>query len=128
MNKFILAVDIDDTIIKKEKDYVPRVLLPGSKEVLNWAKDKGCYIIIWTCRYGDMLKQALDFIDKQGIKYDIVNNNAPWLEIETSRKIFYDLLIDDRALGFTIDWENIKQLIRKEIIKNLVNEIIKVFK
>jgi hydroxymethylpyrimidine pyrophosphatase-like HAD family hydrolase len=100
MKQYILAVDFDGTIVKTEDDYVPRSLMPNVKTVLDWARDKGCYIIIWTCRSGKMLKQAIDFLDKQKIPYDAVNKNAPWISFQTSQKIYYDLLIDDHAMGY----------------------------
>lgn len=121
MSRFILAVDVDGTIIKSEDDYVPRSLMPNVKTVLDWAHDKGCYIIIWTCRNGKMLKQAIDFLDKNKIPYDAVNENSPKVNFKTSRKIFSDFYIDDRS--FDIDWLKIKQKIQKEFVSSLAKEI-----
>jgi len=121
MKQYILAVDFDGTIVKTEDDYVPRSLMPNVKTVLDWARDKGCYIIIWTCRSGKMLKQAIDFLDKQKIPYDAVNKNHPKVDFETSRKIFASYYIDDRS--FDIDWLKIKQKIQKELVANLAKEI-----
>ncbi|MDD5649611.1 MAG: hypothetical protein PHF86_04225 [Candidatus Nanoarchaeia archaeon] len=119
--KLILAVDFDGTIIKDEKDYVPRELIPNAKEVLKWAHEKGCYIILWTCRSGKMLKQATDFLDKNNIAYDAVNENAPTTNFKTSRKIFSDYYIDDRS--FKINWLEIKKEIAKRLVVKVADEI-----
>lgn len=119
MRPFILAVDFDETIAKQEKDLVPRVLLPNSKEVINWAHDNGCYVILWTCRRDDALIAALDFLKKQNVNYDTVNDNCPGFE--TSRKIYADFYVDDKS--FEIDWLEIKKTIRKRMINKSVKEI-----
>jgi hydroxymethylpyrimidine pyrophosphatase-like HAD family hydrolase len=122
MSPLIIAVDFDGTTVKNEKDYVPRTLLPNAKEVINWAHEKGCYVIIWTVRNGDMLQQMIDFLKTNGIKYDAINENYPQLGIETSKKIYYDLIIDDRGLC-DINWLEIKKIIKKKMIEKLANEI-----
>jgi hydroxymethylpyrimidine pyrophosphatase-like HAD family hydrolase len=121
MQQLILAIDFDGTTVKTEKDYVPRSLMPNAKEVINWAHDKGCYIIIWTCRSGKMLTQATDFLKKNKIKFDAVNENKPDVDFQTSNKIFSDFYIDDRS--FEINWLNIKEQIKKKILEKQADEI-----
>jgi hydroxymethylpyrimidine pyrophosphatase-like HAD family hydrolase len=121
-NSFIFAIDFDGTIVKNEKDYVPRTLLPNAKEVINWAKNKGCYIIIWTVRSGDILKPVIDFLKANGVKYDAVNENYPELGIETSRKIYFDYCVDDHCCE-KIDWLEIKKILKKKMIQKLADEI-----
>lgn len=121
MKQFIIAVDFDGTLIKDEKDYVPRTLLSNAKEVLKWAHEKGCFIILWTCRSGKMLKQATDFLKANKIHYDVVNDNAPRTDFETSRKVFADYYIDDRS--FEIDWLKIKKEIAKKMLSKIADEI-----
>ena len=122
MSSLIIACDFDDTLAKLEKDYIPKTLLPNAKEVINWASEKGCYVIIWTVRNGEMLQSMIDFLKTNGIKYDAINENYPQLGIETSRKIYYDLIIDDRGLC-DINWLEIKKIIKKKMIEKLANEI-----
>jgi hydroxymethylpyrimidine pyrophosphatase-like HAD family hydrolase len=126
MKKFILAVDVDGTIIKNENDYVPRTLMPNVKEVLDWAHKKNCFIILWTCRSGAGLQQAVNFLKQKEIPFDAVNENYPNLGIETSNKIFASYYIDDRS--FEINWLEIKKVIAKKIIEQLVDEIIELSK
>lgn len=121
MKPLILAVDFDGTIIKNEKDYIPRTLLSNAKEVINWAHKKGCYIIIWTCRTGDMLKPMIDFLKKHNVEYDTINENYSKVNFETSRKVYADYYIDDRS--FYIDWTNIKKEIANKMIKLMAEDI-----
>ena len=100
--------------------------MPNVKKVLDWAKKKNCYIIIWTCRDGKELKQAEKFLKEKKIPYDDINENAPWLDFKTSRKIFYNLLIDDRCID--IDWLKIKKLIVKRLISRIADDIEKLEK
>lgn len=124
--QFILAVDFDGTIAETEDDYIPRKLMSNVKQVLDWAKKKNCYIIIWTCRSGKLLQQARKFLKDKNISYDIVNENVPWIDLETSRKIYYDFLIDDKC--FEIDWLKIKTLISKKLISKFADQIEKLEK
>jgi hydroxymethylpyrimidine pyrophosphatase-like HAD family hydrolase len=121
MKPLILAVDFDGTIIKNEKDYVPRTLMPNAKEVIEWAHKKGCYIIIWTCRSGEMLQQMSEFLKSNKIVYDMINDNYPQVGFVTSRKIFSDFYIDDRS--FDINWMEIKHMISKKMIAKMAEEI-----
>jgi hydroxymethylpyrimidine pyrophosphatase-like HAD family hydrolase len=122
MSSLIIACDFDDTLAKLEKDYIPKTLLPNAKEVINWAHKKGCYVIIWTVRSNDMLQLMIDFLKENDIKYDAINENYPELGFETSRKIYYDLIIDDKGLC-DINWLEIKRIIKKKMIAKLANEI-----
>jgi hydroxymethylpyrimidine pyrophosphatase-like HAD family hydrolase len=121
MKPLILAIDFDGTLIKNEKDYVPRAFLPEAKEVVNWAHEKGCFIIIWTCRSGKMLQPAIDFLKNNDVKFDKVNENYPQVGFETSNKIYADFYIDDRS--FDIDWKEIKKMIAKKAIQKMADEI-----
>jgi ribonucleotide monophosphatase NagD (HAD superfamily) len=119
--KLILAIDFDGTIIKDEKDYVPRELMPNAKEVLKWAHEKGCYIILWTCRSGEMFKQATSFLKDNEIHYDIANQNIPSIDFQTSSKVYADYYIDDHS--FKIDWLEIKKEIAKKLVAKVADEI-----
>jgi hypothetical protein len=126
--RLIIAVDFDDTIALKAPTYpasmVPGALLPNAKEVINWMYDRGCYIILWTCRCGDVLKLATDFLDKNGIKYHSVNENWPGLPFITSSKICADFYIDDASLGTIINWLEIKKMIKEKLIQKIADEIV----
>jgi hydroxymethylpyrimidine pyrophosphatase-like HAD family hydrolase len=122
--KLIVAIDFDNTIANSTADYVPVYIKPGAKEVINWAHTHGCYIIIWTCRAGKMLRQVIKFLKDNGVKYDKINENYPLLDFDTSRKIYYDVLIDDRNLGFVVDWRSIRDMLKQKLLQKLAGELI----
>lgn len=124
MKPLILAIDFDDTIAYKTDDLIPVMFLPFAKEVINWAYDRGCQIIIWTCRPTEKRRSMKDFLKANGVRYNKINKNADGVNFTNSRKIFYDLCIDDRNYGAEIDWMKIKQTIKKLLIGKLAEEIL----
>ena len=98
----VVAVDFDGTITQQH-DY-PEIgaINPLAKMVLPGLKKSGVVLILWTCREGQHLKDAVDFCKFHGIEFDAVNENAPNLPFSTSRKIYADIYIDDRAIP--VDW------------------------
>jgi hydroxymethylpyrimidine pyrophosphatase-like HAD family hydrolase len=114
--KRIIAVDFDGTIVKQEDDLNCRefVLLPYAKEVVSWIYDN-FYVILWTCRTGQMLQNAIDFLDRRGIRFHAVNKNASFLTFETSAKIFADYYVDDRARY--VDWLKIQERLQKRYLE-----------
>lgn len=102
----IIAIDFDGTIVA---DKYPEIgeLMPGAHAVINLLYTKGHYIIINTCRTGDHLAAALNFLHEKRIKFDIVNDNHPDLtkQYGVTRKVFADVYIDDRNLGGFPGWK-----------------------
>lgn len=96
----IIAVDFDGTLCENAW---PSIGAPNL-EVINYLKEQqadGARLILWTCRTGDDLIEAVAwcFINHE-IAFDAVNENLPD-KIEEfgcdSRKICADEYIDDRA-------------------------------
>lgn len=94
-----VAVDFDGTVVR---EHWPKIgpLKFGAKWVLKWAALRGHRLILWTCREGDLLKEAQRFLESHGIEFHAINNNLPE-RIEryctNPRKVGADLYIDDRA-------------------------------
>ena len=97
----IYAVDFDGTITKEN---VFPLLGEPNKPVIDHIKQlqKHNIIILWTCRCGKHLDEAIAFCAEVGIRLDYVNKNVPEL-IEKygndCRKIFADYYIDDKAIN-----------------------------
>lgn len=99
----IVAVDFDGTIVTPEFPNIGR-LRAGAKEALLRLQEMGYYVIIWSCRDGDWVTKAQDFLREQGIPFDAFNENAArtlkpdgdWPGINP-RKIFANLYIDDQS-------------------------------
>lgn len=63
---------------------------------------QGNKIILWTCRVGERLQEAVEWCKQYGLEFDAVNENLP----ETieywdgeSRKVFADVYIDDKSVN-----------------------------
>lgn len=100
--KTIYAVDFDGTLSNGE---YPNVGEPNLAliEHLKKKKDKGqATLILWTCRGGESLQEAIDYCKKYGLEFDYVNDNdAEMIEKynNNNRKIYADVYIDDHAIN-----------------------------
>lgn len=97
----VIAVDFDGTLSFAKYPGVgnPNKKLFGS---LVLEQLKGAKIILYTCRTGEQLKDAVEFCREQGLWFDAVNENLPD-NIEyyggDTRKINADVYIDDKAVN-----------------------------
>lgn len=114
-HKLIIAVDFDGTIV----DHMFPIIGPERLNAfyfLRKLKEEGHKLILWTCREGVYLQHAIDYCEHNGVTFDAVNDNVKGINFETSRKIYYDLLVDDRNLKWYNDsWESIYNEIQKVI-------------
>lgn len=72
----IIAVDFDGCICK---DMFPNCGLPNF-DVINdaiVARQNGAKVILWTCRVGELLDNAVAFCKNYGLEFDAVNENIP---------------------------------------------------
>jgi hypothetical protein len=95
----VIAVDFDGTLVKNE---YPKIGTPNlaTFDLCKKAKENGMKVILWTCRTGDLLQEAVDFCESRGLVFDAINDNVgevkAWLGVNP-RKIYADLYIDDRS-------------------------------
>lgn len=90
----IIAVDFDGTL---QIDGEPNLALIGN---LMRAKRSGAVLILWTCRAGNRLADAVAFCRQHGLQIDLVNENAPQIVRQLGynpRKVLADVYIDDKA-------------------------------
>lgn len=102
---FILAIDYDGTIISNKG--FPRL---DVIEKIKEFKKLDSEIILWTCREGKLLEDAVAECKELGLEFDAVNENAPsqkeYMEqmkakgmLLAIRKIFANFYLDDRAFN-----------------------------
>ncbi len=108
-----IAIDFDRTIARTD-NFVIAGEVPGAKEAICKLKEAGHYIIINTCRTEDTLLDAINWLLRQGIPFDRVNDNEP-VNVEAygsnSRKIYADVYVDDRQVGGLPAWSEIYEYI-----------------
>ena len=97
--KRIYAVDFDGTLAETK---FPEIIKPYFSMFMTCKeiKRRGDILILWTCRCGKDLEDAVEFCRKHGLEFDYVNENVPE-NVEKfgndSRKIFAHEYIDDKA-------------------------------
>ena len=117
--RFCVAVDFDGVLARKAWPAVGEEM-PGAMSFLKWIGEQGWWIVLWTCRSGKKLDDALDWLAERGFE------SAWWTAINAtpqpitaqygydSRKIGYHAIVDDLAIGFPAnsdgepDWDRIK--------------------
>ena len=94
----VFAVDFDGTLCKS---IWPEIGEPNLT-LIEWIKEKrreGNKIILWTCREGKLLDEALAWCKDKGLEFDAVNDNTPELIKlfgNNPRKVSADYFIDDK--------------------------------
>ena len=113
-----IAVDFDGTLIFNKYPALENPNMDLINFILKYRKH---YIwVLWTCRSGQMLQEAVDYMKSFGIEFDYVNENRPDAIEEWNndcRKVWADYYIDDKNIS-------LKQLKNKRImewIKNLTS-------
>lgn len=111
----IIAVDFDGTLCQ---DRYPEIGAPqtGAVEGMRRLKAEGHYLIIWTCRTGGLLLEAINWLLEHGIPFDRVNDHNPdnvRLYGEGGPKVYADVYIDDRNLGGFVGWPLALSMIRE---------------
>ena len=96
----IIAVDFDGTLCLNKWPNIGK----ANRSIIEWLKQErlnGTKLILWTCRTGEMLDQAVNWCEHRGLIFDAVNENLPE-SIERfgsdCRKIFADMYLDDKAV------------------------------
>ncbi|MEA5061844.1 MAG: hypothetical protein VB054_00730 [Petrimonas sp.] len=113
----IIAVDFDGTIVK---DTYPEIgePMPGAIDTLKKLKKEGYQLILWTCRSGLLLAQAVTYCANMGIRFDAINAN-PRSEVikwkSDPRKVGADIYIDDRGLGKLPSWNEIYKIVHRRV-------------
>lgn len=115
----IIAVDFDGTITTETNltDFsLDTPLQPHCHAVLTRLKNRGCRIILWTCRAGVHLDEAIRYCELNGIPIDYVNENIPELPWD-SRKIYADYYVDDLSFdkdSREIDWLEVEREVMRD--------------
>ena len=107
----VVAVDFDGTITKDNQ--FPKIgeVREGCKEAIEVIR-RSNKVVLWTCRSGKYLDEAVAFLKANGIEVDGVNAD---IYTPTDRKIMADIYIDDKNIFCDeIDWYKIKEYFEKQ--------------
>lgn len=104
--KLVVAIDFDGTIVKDKWPEIGkfRWLARPVLDWLFWSRQHE--LILYTCRESNLLINACEFLVREGIHFDWINENPERLILKygtNCRKISADWYVDDRA-GFLWWW------------------------
>ena len=105
----VIAVDFDGTLCEHK---FPNIGDPNWEMIhyIQWRQRHGAKIILWTCRTGGKLDEAVKWCEERGLFFDAVNENIINVVNQYGsecRKVFADEYYDDRAKHiFTLPYIN----------------------
>lgn len=91
--KIIIAYDYDDTVFdfhNKKRTYENVIQL--LKEFREYA-----YFIVYTASSDERYPEMIEYLDKNDIPHDSINENIPNINVPKGGKLYYNILLDDRA-------------------------------
>lgn len=102
----VIAIDFDDTITEYSEYPITGALRPRAVEVIKKLQHHyDC--ILWTCRSGESLVEAIKILADAGIMFSYVNSSP--IGCGTGPKILADIYIDDKNFGCRVDWDEIEK-------------------
>lgn len=96
------AIDFDGTLVDHiwpDPTFRPRLATIAR---VKQRKAEGDKLILWTCRTGEALQQAIDYLrDEHDLTFDAHNENIPNpnYAFPTSAKVYADYYLDDKAIN-----------------------------
>lgn len=96
----IYAVDFDGTLCESIYPGIGAPNLYLIKHLIKRRKE-GNKIILWTCREGERLSDAIEWSRSLGLEFDAINDNLPEIIEErghNSRKVYANVYIDDKYM------------------------------
>lgn len=113
-----IAIDFDGTIVEHKYPQIGKEI-PFAIATLKRLQDDGHRLILWSCREGRLLEDAIAFCRERGVEFFAVNSNYPDEDVDAdairSRKLKADMFIDDRNIGGLPDWGVIYEMISNEM-------------
>ena len=112
----IIAVDFDGTIVENQ---YPKIgpEHPFAIETLKMLIRDHHRVVLWTCREGALLEEALQWCRERGVEFYAANRDYPEETTDNNphftRKLKADIFIDDRNVGGLPDWGTIYRMVSR---------------
>lgn len=110
----VFAIDLDGTVWKEAYPGIG-LIIPEAINSIKEIKNLGHTIIIWTCRQGKLLEDAVNTLKRYNVPFDFINENDPErikLYGSDCRKIGADFFVDDRNVGCW-SWNDVLEVARR---------------
>ncbi len=92
--RIVVAYDFDNTVYdyhKEGHDYSEVI------ELIHQLHEAGAYLMVYTARPQTELYKVRNYLDENRIPYDSVNKMPDFLPFTENKKLYYNILLDDRA-------------------------------
>lgn len=113
----LIAIDFDGTIVENKYPDIGEER-PFAIETLKMLIRDHHRIVLWTCREGQLLDEAIGWCRERGVEFYAVNHDYPEETTDNNpyftRKLKADIFIDDRNLGGLPDWGTIYRMISQD--------------
>lgn len=124
----IIAIDFDGTIVENRYPEIGHER-PFAIDTLKMLQQDRHQLVLWTCREGQLLEDALQWCRERGVEFYAANRDYPEETTDNnpyfSRKLKVDLFLDDRNLGGLPDWGTIYKMINQRLKwDDLIDEIV----
>lgn len=90
--KLVIAYDFDGTVYDFHKEGFTFKMVP---ELLRECKEQGAHLIVYTANSD--IEFIKNYLDANNIPFDYINENPPELNLPKGGKLYYNILLDDRA-------------------------------
>lgn len=110
--KYVLCIDFDHTLCNSDYPKCGDEIKPICDYIRYIQQTPYMEIILWTCRSGDTLIDAIKWCKEHGITIHQVNRQGYFDDTlyTESRKVFCNCLIDDTSYSFDIkDFEEFNE-------------------
>ena len=107
----VIAVDFDGCLHSGQWPCIGKENWQAINELIR-RKAEGDKVILWTCRAGKKLDEAVMWCKNRGLKFDAVNENLPeFIRIfgGDCRKVFANEYWDDRSVPVIAGHTQVKQ-------------------
>lgn len=99
----IIAIDFDGTLVDDQFPEIGEPIWPMVDAVwrLGFTDHE---LVLWTSRVGEKLEEAVKWCEEHDLKFASINSNTPGNLSQYGtdpRKVFADIYIDDRTVGYT---------------------------
>ncbi len=96
----IIAVDFDGTLVTDKYPEIGTIKYLFGRFIEAKKRMPDVRLILWTCRDGERLEEAVQFCKENGLEFDAVNKNIPEVIAmfgKDTRKIYANEYWDDKV-------------------------------
>ncbi|WP_243150021.1 hypothetical protein [Acutalibacter sp. 1XD8-36] len=119
----VIAIDFDGCLCSNAYPHIGKPNWRVIAEALI-AQKSGAALILWTCREGDELREAVDACRRWGLRFDAVNESLPeWAAAfgTAPRKVGASEYWDDKAVNKAPDQDDLSGFVIEEVTRRFIN-------